>query len=54
METVYYDRCVEGMQPDEQSSQSSIGGGSGAAEELKEDGEPGTGAWGYAGEDLGV
>lgn len=45
---------MEVMQPDEQSSQSSIGAGSGAAEELREDGEPGTGDWGYVGKDLGM
>jgi len=45
---------VEGIQPDKQSSQSSAEGGSGAAEELREDEEPGTGDRGYVGEDLGV
>ena len=45
---------MEGIQPDKQSSQSSAEGGSGAAEELREDEEPGTGDRGYVGEDLGV
>lgn len=45
---------MEGMLPDECSSQSGVGGGSDAAKELGEDGELGTGDWVYVGEDLGV
>lgn len=43
---------MEGLQTDEQLSQSIIVGGSGAAEELRDKGESGTGYWGCAGVDL--
>lgn len=54
MEVIYYGRCVEGVQPDEQSPPSGTGGGSGVAERLKKNGDPGTGIWWCAGEDLYV
>lgn len=43
---------MEGLQTDEQLSQSITVGGNCAAEELRETGESGTGYWGCAGEDL--